>query len=251
MVDGWGADPLDDADEPTGDEAEGLIYLLERQQELLTAVATGTSITQAYTDIYRRRRRSIRKGLLARGLDDPFPWSDLYLWWARAKDFGTYQERRTLLSSGAEPVIEQLERQNQALADWSGAPDEGSWGSLEARLSGLKKEYEQAEDLDSWQDVGRRAREIMIDAANLVYDPSMAGKEEPPKKGDAKNRLAQYLRQRVPEESHADLRKLVQATWDLANTIAHSGSVTQAEAFAVAQATVVLVRTLAQLEAEG
>ncbi|HEV8277116.1 MAG TPA: hypothetical protein VGQ26_15690 [Streptosporangiaceae bacterium] len=48
----------------------------------------------------------------------------------------------------------------------------------------------------------------------------------------------------------ADLRRLARATWDLAQKVTH-GNLGRIEAFAAAQATVLVVRTLQALAAEA
>ena len=47
-----------------------------------------------------------------------------------------------------------------------------TWGELDVRLAGLAAELERAVSRDDLQDVGRRAREILIDCARLLADPS-------------------------------------------------------------------------------
>jgi hypothetical protein len=237
-------------DEPEGNTAEELRFLLERQRDLVTAIATGTSITDGYTKQYRDRRRKLKRGLERIGRENPFPWPDLYQWWAHCKRWPTYQERRTVVSQLSEPILDQLETATYgSVIDWSDQT-EVTWPGLEARLGGLKQEFEQGTRMDDWQDVGRRAREIMIDAADLVFETSMVPPgEEMPKAGNAKTRLTYYVQARSRGESHADLRRLIQASWDLATTVTHSTNVTRAEAFAAAQAAILLVRTLEQMEA--
>jgi hypothetical protein len=245
----WG-EP-DESYEPDGSTNDGLSYLVERQRDLLISVATGTTISHGYEVAYKRRRRSIRAGVRRLSLTDPFPWPDLYQWWAHCKQWGTYAERRAYVHSVAEPLLQQLEElPDEGLTDWSDGQDV-SWQGLEKRLDGLKKRYNEAVSLDDLQDTGRRAREVILDAVNLAFDSSMVpeGREQP-KGGDAKNQIDYILDAWFKGRAHADARKLLRTSWDLANTVTHSDSVTRAEAFAAAQATVLLVRTLAELASE-
>ncbi len=91
---------------------------------------------------------------------------------------------------------------------------------------------------------------IAIDLANLVYRPDMTPEGEPALHGsNAKGKLEAYLQTKVPGPQNDELRKAVRASWDLANKVTH-GSIRRHHAFAAAQATVMLVRTVAAIEAE-
>lgn len=124
------------------------------------------------------------------------------------------------------------------------APD-AAWAALESRITGLMKEYENADSLDGYQDVARRSREILIDAVNLVYEPSMcpAG-EDQPQGANAKRRFELILACKVGGRSNKDLRGWFNATWDLVQSTTHSGSAARAAAFASGQSALTLARML-------
>ena len=116
-------------------------------------------------------------------------------------------------------------------------------------MNGLKDEIDTAADLDGFQDVGRRCREILKDAANLVFTEAMVPDgEDAPGRDDAKTRIDLYLQAQVPGRSHRDLRRLMRQAYDLANTVTHSSSADRPMAFAAAQATVLIVRTLQEID---
>ena len=122
--------------------------------------------------------------------------------------------------------------------------------SVRVRMAGLKNELDSASDLDGFQDVGRRCREIMKDAANVVFDDSMVPNgEDVPGRDDAKARINFYVRDRIAGSSYRDLRALVDRAYVLAQTATHSDSSDRIMAFASAQATVLVVRTLQQIDA--
>jgi hypothetical protein len=91
----------------------------------------------------------------------------------------------------------------------------------------------------------------MIDCARLLADPTLVPSDQaPPKKADAKAWLELFLAARAAESSRAELRDLVRAAWALAQKVTHGGNVRRVDAFAAAQATVLVVRTLQQLDRE-
>jgi hypothetical protein len=244
----WAPVPVDD--EPDGSDLDGLTLLVERQRDLISAVATGQGITEYLDSLYKRRRRKIRVGLQRLGIEDPFPWPDLYQWWGfcSAPRMTTYMQRRTYVADISEPVLDELERRRSGLVDWSQGGGPETWATLQGRLDGLRDELNRATTHDDLQDVGRRAREIIIDAANLVFDESILPPNEPvPSPNDAKRRINFYVDFRAPGQSHADLRRVVRAVVDLANTVTHSDSITRVDAYATAQATVFIVRTLQEM----
>ncbi len=162
----------------------------------------------------------------------------------------TYRERREHIHGLVGPLVEWLERARSGatLEDW-GATHE-AWDGLDGRIDGLRRELVSGEEMDDWQDVGRRAREIVIDLANLVYRPEMTSSDEPaPQQSNAKAKLDAYLNAKVPGSQNAELRAAVRSAWDLANKVTH-GSSTHHHAFAAAQATLMVVRTVAVIEAD-
>jgi hypothetical protein len=224
-----------------------VIRLLEEQRSTLIAAATGTAI-QSIDDEYVQRRRILAPALLRLGVDDPFPWRDLWQWYGFYKtDYPTYQSRRDLVYERSDPIIYELERrQTVGLDDWS--TPTASWADLERRLDGLKAEFETATTLDDLQDVGRRSREILIDAANVAFHEWMVPEGDAvPGPSDAKKRIDYFLGEIAPGETNEALRRVVRATQDLNNAVTHSGSTTRAKAYAAAQATVFVVRTLQHL----
>lgn len=157
----------------------------------------------------------------------------------------TYAGRRQYIGELARPVRDKLDGMIANVVALDPGPAQPDWPGLERRLDGLHAELAAASTPDDLQDVGRRAREILIDLANLVYRDDMlpTGETEQPKAGDAKNRLAQATASLFPGSGNEALRRLIRACWDLANVIAHSASIQRTHALASAQATILLVRT--------
>jgi hypothetical protein len=162
----------------------------------------------------------------------------------------TYRERREHIHGVVGPIIERLERSRSgaAIEDW-GETHEG-WADLDDRIDSLRRELVAGEQLDDWQDVSRRVREITIELANLVYRPEMTAATERPLHGsDAKAKLEAYLNTKMTGPQNAELRAAIRSAWDLANKVTH-GTSRRHHAFAAAQATLMIVRTVAAIEAE-
>jgi hypothetical protein len=123
------------------------------------------------------------------------------------------------------------------------------WADLDGRVAGLALELSGASSRDDLQDVGRRSREILIDCAKLLADPSLVPEDsEVPKAADAKAWLDLFLVSRAGGSEREALRRLVRAAWDVSQKVTH-GDIDRVDAFAAAQATVLIVRTLQELAA--
>ncbi|MBA3877787.1 MAG: hypothetical protein C0498_12850 [Anaerolinea sp.] len=132
------------------------------------------------------------------------------------------------------------------IVDWP-APAPG-WGSVEVRLSNMHSRLADASTKDDWQDIGRRCREIVIEAANVVFTPRLVSAgNRPPGKNDAKARLDAYFEGRLPELAD-DMRAFVAGTWRLANAMTHHPRMGRLEAVCAVQGTILLVRVLQELE---
>ncbi|MCD2190979.1 hypothetical protein [Actinomycetospora soli] len=244
--------PWEDSEEQEPDisTAEGLLGLLDAQAALLVDVATGGSPINSVNESYRGRRRKLDQALRARGMSAPFPFEDLWSWrgYWQAQGLTTYQSRRNRVADLARPAREGLESAlaGVELAD-PGASGASTWAALDTRLAGIVRELGSASDRDDLQDVGRRCREVLIDAARLLATPDLvADGTEAPKAGDAKSWLDLFLAQHAAGRTHRELRAFVPAAWDLAQKVTHGG-VDRVDAYAAAQATVLVIRVLQQL----
>src|SRR5947209_6632028 len=235
---------FDDAEDDVDvSSIDGLAQELENQAALLVAVATGGPRIQGVDGEYKRRRRRLIPALERRGLNYPFPWPDLWQWYGHwSSSLPGYASRRSHIRELVSSVLDDLSRQQSGLAvvDPKGSGTT-SWADLDARVAGLADELARASTADDLQDVGRRAREILIDCARLLADTSLvpAGQAQP-KAGDAKAWLDLFLAANASGSSREELRRLVRATWDLAQKVTH-GDRDRVDAFAAAQATVLVV----------
>jgi len=110
-----------------------------------------------------------------------------------------------------------------------------TWADLDGRLAGLVAALADAASRDGLQDVGRRAREVMIDCARLLADPALAPDgHAPPKVADTKAWLDLFLAAWAASPSHDELRREGIDAWDLAQKVTH-GNLGPVDAFAAEQ----------------
>lgn len=243
---------LEDEPESGSEGVEGLIQLIEQEKAQMVAVATGGPRIDDVNPGYQRRRRAISRGLRQVNVGDPNPHGDLWQWYGHwSSELPTYASRRQYISELFGPTLSRL----RDLLDGHGLDDPHAgdapidWPGLELRLEELKTRLAAAQSLDDRQDVGRRAREIIIDAVNLVFDEAMVTEGDIPKAADALARFDWIMRARVAGPSNEKLRAVCRSTWQLAQRVTHNAGATELEAWLTAQVTVVLVRTLQRISA--
>lgn len=229
---------------------EQIKELLERQANIIVATGTGKGAFDDYEADYQRNDQSLRAQFKQMGLSYPFPWRSLWEWHGYyAQELPTYASRRSHVGTLKREALDQLDERTNGLAvhDPAGEDDEPTWDAINIRIAGLINEYTTARDKDTWQDVGRRSREILIDLGKLIADPRFVpGSEQPPKAGDARAWFDRLLDHYARGSDRAELRAMMRKTWDLAQKVTH-GDIDDVDAFAAAQATVLLVRTTQKL----
>ena len=229
-------------------DIDELAALFEEQRELLVRTAVDQRITDADSDRYLTLRKAINGTATLMSFPLPFPWPNLRDWLAYVVKWPEPDDRARELARIVRPFEKALATAltQRGIVDWG--TNVPGWGAIEIRLAGLKAEIGSARHLDDWQDVGRRARELVIAAVNLVFDVSMVPSgQEVPKGSDAKTKIDYIVASYVPGVAHAELRALLRAAERLCQQVTHASGISRVDALAAAQATILLVRTLKEL----
>lgn len=238
----------DPDDEVPASSPQDVLDLLDRQASLLVSVSTNGARIETVERKYNTGQRQLKAALRRLKMPVPFPYDDVWEWHGYyAQHLPKYFQRRDHVRELAKPAREALERliEGGSVSD-SGGPGLASWSDLDARVEGVVAELRAASTLDDLQDVGRRCREILIDAGKLLANDLVPTGFEAPQAANAKAWLDLYLAKRAGGRSHKELRAFVPAAWDLAQKVTH-GDITRVDAYAAAQATVLIVRTLQQM----
>lgn len=241
--------PTNEAPDPDARTPQGLLEMLDAQAADLVSVATGGPKIEHVNARYVRRKKKLDRALRERGIARPFPFDDLWAWHGHySQHLPTWAQRRKHIAGLAAPAREALEAVISGVQVHDpGSPREVSWADLDTRVDGVVTEFRDAKTRDDLQDVGRRCREVLIDAAKLLADPALVPEgHEAPKEADAKAWFEILLKTRAGGSSHRELRAFIPVAWNLAQKVTH-GDIDRVDAYAAAQATVLIVRTLGQL----
>lgn len=228
--------------------------LLDHIVSLMMDVATGGREIKSVQKEYRDLHQDLTRSLHQLDLQNPIPWDDIYAWRGYWKaHFATYAARRDYVRALADPTYMTLEQ--LILGSTLEDPHEDkpeTWTGINVRLAELSRELQSAQSLDGWQDCGRRAREILVHLSKLMSEQLSQSTDLPEqlKAGDGKAWFEIFLSTYAAGSSHERLRKFYKGTWELAQQTTHS-SVDEVEAFASAQAVVLLVRTTERMLQRG
>lgn len=225
--------------------------LVQQQANVLVATGTGKLTFDDADADYRKTFGVLASEFRRLGLKVPFPWRSPGEWhgFCSRGEMPTYASRRLYIGALVNTALEQLDEVEGVgkILNPANESQEPTWENIDARISGLIQEYSTAHDKDSWQDVGRRSREILIDLGKLIADPALVPNgESTPKGADARAWFELLLDARASGGEHAELRALMRKAWDLAQKVTH-GDIDDIDAYAAAQATVMLVRTAQKL----
>lgn len=219
--------------------------LLDQCVAILTDVSTGGRKIEFAQAEYQRLHQNLGLALGAHGLSNPIPWARLSGWRGHWKaHFPTYEERRTYIRTLVDDTYAALDRiELGAQVDDPLANQEETWAGLNDRIDGLRGKIANAATLDDWQDCGRRSREILVHLSRLMSQRlAPYATDDAPKAADGKAWMDVFLGQYVAGSSHKTLRQFYRSTWELSQSTTHA-NVDEVEAFASAQAVVLLVRT--------
>jgi Fe-S-cluster formation regulator IscX/YfhJ len=235
---------------PPVESPVAVLSLLRDQHRLLIKVAkTRDTIPVEVNNEYMASREALLPALRRYGIGDPFPWSSVWAYWN--EEVGPVPTNKALLSKlskrmrRAEATLQRLI--SREVTDWS-TDIPPSWAAVEVRLGGMKDLFRRAVELDDYQDVSRRCREVILDALRLTHRPWMAEEGFEPKAADGKLMMDQVCSAVLSGSSNERVRKMLRSALDLAHEGTHSSSTRRLEAVAVAQATVTVVRTLQEVD---
>jgi hypothetical protein len=187
------------------------------------------------------------------GIEMPYPWRSLNEWQAVwSAKFRRWHDRASYIRGLADRATERLEAKRLSTLI-EGIETGRRLKSVGPRIGELRERLGRARSLDDFQDLGRRAREVLIAAVDEVFDPKMVPfNKEAPKRADAKARFDLILESAFVGSARLETRNFMRAAWDLAMKVTHGGSherlaECRQDAVAAVQGALAVVRLLSEL----
>lgn len=218
---------------------------VEKELDLMTAVATGGPRIEDVNGEYKERRREIRKLLQMCGLEDPNSFADLWVWYGKwSRDLPTYASRRAYLRNLYGSLLEAIDELEQGGVG-SGLPESEvtGWPAVDGQASQLNVRLATADSSEDAQAVGLLCRDLMITLADACHDEALHGAVGE----SAVDRLNAVVDYHAPGKENQKLRKLLKSTIDYANVVQHRRGVSLEEAGLVAEATMAAVNMVRRL----
>jgi hypothetical protein len=212
----------------------------------MVAVATGGPPIHTVNDEYNERRAVIAPELRKRGLDDPNPHSDLWVWYGRWRtgDMPTYQSRREYLAQLYEPLLDRL-RTSRDGAQLFEEPI--GWPRVDRGLAEVRRRLNESESEEQFQAVGLLCREVLISVAQAVYDTARHPPTDgvPPSNTDAKRMLDAYAAIELAGGPNEGIRRHAKAALALALDLQHRRTATYRDAALCSEATISMANIVA------
>jgi hypothetical protein len=226
-------------------QLETLRSEVDREMNMMTAVATGGPRIQEVDDEYRERRKRVRALLRELGLEDPNPHVDLWAWYGKwSRDLPTYLERRVYVRDTFQPLLDAItELETDTVGTDLPGLDLNGWPAVTGQTAQLRIRLASCTTSEDAQAVGLLCRDIMISLAEAVHDPATCGDVG----ASAVDQLNSVVDYHAKGPSNASLRKLVKAAIDYANVIQHRRGGDVAAAGLVAEATIGVVHLTRRL----
>lgn len=225
-----------------------LVAEIEKQRDLMIAVATGGPRIDDVNRDYILRREHIAKELRRRGLDDPNPHGDLWVWYGRwsLPDLSRWGLRRTHVSEMYQPLIDQIVHGSSAAgAELFDEPT--GWPRVDRGILEIRRRLEQAQTEEQFQAVGLLCRETLISVAQVVFFPERHPSTDGvlPSDTDARRMLEAYIAVELEGGPNEGVRRHAKAALTLANDLTHHRTADYRQAALCAEATTSVVNLLA------
>jgi hypothetical protein len=225
-----------------------LLQEIERERDLMIAVATGGPRINSVRRRYTRRHERIDAMLRRLDIQNPNPYRDLWDWYGKwsSGDLPSYQSRRDYVRGLFAPLERFLREGHPARGAEVFAGPTG-WPRVDRALGEIRKRLEEASSEEQFQAVGLLCRETLISLAQTVYVPQRhpIADGTSPSATDAKRMLDAYLAVELSGGQNEAARRHAKASLDFANALLHKRTASFREAALCAEATASVINIIA------
>ncbi|UPJ50790.1 hypothetical protein IVB30_05145 [Bradyrhizobium sp. 200] len=220
-----------------------LVAALDKLKDTMTSVATGGPQIQRVENSFVSLFDQVAVELRGRGIETALPYRSLWDWYGRWSqgDLPTYQMRRQFINDAFAPIINRVrDKPGQQYEPTGWTRVDRTVMEMRTRLAGAKTE-------EQFQSVGLLGRELLISAAQEVFDkdrhPTLDGVLA--SATDAKRMLEAYIAVELGGGINEYVRKHAKAALDLAVQLQHRRTATFRDAAICVEATTSVVSLIA------
>lgn len=227
---------------------EILLDIIDAQVRAMVAIATHEARIEDQNAEYRDRRAILARELKRRGVEDPNPHRDLWAWYKRCQesDLPTWALRRAHVGSIYGELVDRID--GQASGVGSVVFDEPTgWPRVDRGLDELRRRLDAAENEEQFQAVGLLGREVLISAAEVIYDPQRHPSTDgvTPSKSDAARMIDAYIAVELAGSGNEKARRHAKSALSLALQLQHDRAADFRQAALCAEATASVVNVVA------
>lgn len=176
-------------------------------------------------------------------------------WWIRKDARGSWQARRDLLHDLFEPLHDQLADLEagalaSALADPISPHARTGWAAVDEEIGELRRHFLAARTPQDYRAIGNDCAHVTEALSREVYDAGChlrPGEEEPPV-DKTKQRIGRFVEDSAQGPNNAAIRKLANATIEMAQHVKHSAAPRRQEAGIAADAVILLANILRRID---
>lgn len=220
-----------------------LIAGLDKLKAVMTSVATGGPQIPRVEGSFTALFDEVEAELRARGMETVPPYRSLWDWYGRWSqgDLPTYQSRREFINETFAPILKQVRDKPGIHYEPTG------WARVDRTVAEMRTRLAAAKTEEQFQAVGLLGRELLISAAQEVFDPT----KHPTLDGttasatDAKRMLDAYIAVELGGGVNEFVRKHAKAALDLAVQLQHRRTASFRDAAICVEATTSVVSLIA------
>ncbi|MER9841775.1 hypothetical protein NKJ59_11045 [Mesorhizobium australicum] len=220
-----------------------LLSLIDKMRAVMISVATGGPRIDQVNHEFQNDYREVAAALVARGIDNPIAYSDLWQWHGRwsQDDLPTYASRRVFVGAMFDPLINLIRNGRSAPLEPTG------WTLVDRQMSEAVARLSQARTEEQYQAVGLFCREVLISLAQEVFDPARHPTDPDVRVSitDFKRMIEAYISVELRGSAADEARRHARTALDLALRLQHLRTANFRDAAICVEATGAVVSIIA------
>jgi hypothetical protein len=215
---------------------------IEKLKATMIAVSTGGPRIDDVNFEFGETWDRVSSSLAHRGVDNPFPYRDLWEWYGRwSEDLPSWASRRKFVAELAAPLLRQISNPAAPVEAESG------WARVDRTVGKARESLARALSEEDYQAVGLLCRETLISLGQEVFEPSRHPTidDQMPSATDFKRQIEAYLEAELTGSARKEARRHARSALDLASQLLHQRTAQFRDAAICLEATASVINIVA------